>query len=89
MKGTLTEFSLILNLTIRSLAIRSATNSDTKVLDLTLVCHFLISLIIPLQTNNIIPVCDLLVIKFEAWSESTNADVNTGSPRCSGICGGY
>ena len=72
------DFSLILNSEIIYLSIHSATSYDPKVLDLIVFFRLLKVMIRPLQTSNSIPLCDILVKKIEAWSDSTKVDVSTG-----------
>ena len=68
--------------------VHMAMNSDPKVKASTMFCRLLYQRIGAWLQNIIYPVCDRLVMRFPAWSESTCTVILTGSPSGLGISAG-
>ena len=65
-----------------------AMNSDPKVEVSTMFCCLLYQRIVAWLHNIIYPVCDHLMMRFPAWSESMYAVTLTGSPSSLGMSAG-
>ena len=85
--GTPNILNLYRSPTIRSRAILRATNSLPNDDDSTVFCFFENLITGALLRKMIIPVCDLRVTKFPAWSESTKQVMSNVFPKGMGIFG--